>query len=240
MKLHGALLVLVVGCGSAAELPAPKQEAVRAAESASEANPQVFAVDSDPYGTTMMDWAIDWMRWLYSIPAATNPNLVRGVPFDVNQPDRVFFIADGPREPDVIPVPRHKAIGLMLSQINNTFPCPDPSFHPAPGQSLFDFLSAGLTKINDDITVLDVSMDGLPVRDAFRYRFTSQELFLFTGDPSLAAVFDPCVTGTPQPAVVDDLFLLFKPLAPGQHTLVTHIENRDGNVFDRTRTIAVE
>lgn len=45
----------------------------------------------------------------------------------------------------------------MLSQINNDYRCRNPAFHPAPGQSLFDFLSAGLTEINDNITVLDVT-----------------------------------------------------------------------------------
>lgn len=38
-----------------------------------------------------------------------------------------------------------------------------------------------------------------------------------------------------QPAVVDDLFLHFKPLSRGQQVLTTHIEN-NGHVFDRTRT----
>lgn len=117
---------------------------------------------------------------------------------------------------------------------------PDPAFHPVPGQSLFDFLSAGLTEVNDDITVLDVALDGVPLRNPLRYRFTSTHLFYFIGDKSLAAAFDPCVTDSLQPAVADDLFLLFKPLSRGQHVLTTHIENKDGNVFDRTRTITSE
>jgi hypothetical protein len=56
----------------------------------------------------------------------------------------------------------------------------------------------------------------------------------------LAASFDPCVTGSVQPAVADDLFLLFKPLSRGQHVLTTHIVNAEGKVFDRTRTITSE
>jgi hypothetical protein len=226
------MLALAVGCG---DVPIATTES-----DLSEANPQVFAVDSEPYGTSMREWAFGWMRWEYSIPAATNPMIVPGADYDQNQPGPVFFVPDGPNHNDAFTVSRHKALGIMLSQINNDFPCPDPSFHPAPGQSLFDFLIAGLTAVNDGITVLDVRLDGVPVHDALRYRFTSTDVFFFVGDPTLAAGFDSCVTGSLQPAVADDLFLLLKPLSPGRHVLTTHIENRDGNVFDRTRTITSE
>jgi hypothetical protein len=149
-------------------------------------------------------------------------------------------VANGPNQNDAFTVSRHKAIALMLSQINNGYPCPNPSFHPAPGQSLFDFLSAGLTEANDDITLLDVRLDGVPIHDPLRYRFTSTKVFFFEAHKSLAAAFDACVTGLLQPAVADDLFFLFKPLSRGRHVLTTRVENKDGNVFDRTRTITSE
>jgi hypothetical protein len=201
---------------------------------------QLFAVDSHPYGSSLDEWAFDWMRWEYSVPAATNPQIVAGVDYAQNQQGPVFFVPLGPNHNDAFTVPRHKALAVMLSQINTDYPCPDPTFQPAPGQSLFDFLSTGLTEINDSITVMQVTLDGQPIVDPFAYRFTASSLISFVGDPSLAASFDPCVTGTPQPAVVDDFFLLFKPLPGGQHVLKTHIENSFGHVFDRTRTITVE
>ncbi|HEX4460988.1 MAG TPA: hypothetical protein VIA18_23570, partial [Polyangia bacterium] len=120
---------------------------------------------------------------------------------------------------------------------DNDYPCPDPTFKPAPGQSLFDFLSAGITAINDDITVLDVTLDGVAIQDPLRYRYTSKRLFYFIGDKSLTATFDSCATGMLQPTVADDLFIMLKPLSRGTHTLLTHIVNSDGGVFDRTRTI---
>ena len=229
------VLAVAVGCGSAPGLSPRGADRNEKAE----ANPQVFAVDSNPYGTSMKEWAYNWMRWEYSIRAATNPMIVAGVDYDQNQFGPVWFVPLGPNHNDAFSVPHHKALGLMLSQVNVTYPCPDPSFHPAPGQSLFDFLSTGLTQVNDGITVLDVRLDGVPIQDALRYRFTSTKVFFFEGDKSLAASFDACVTGLPQPAVVDDLFLLFKPLSRGQHVLTTHIEN-NGHVFDRTRTITSE
>jgi hypothetical protein len=232
------LLAMAMGCGSASDLPAKRAGSGLSEEAA--ANPQVFEVDSEPYGNSMKEWAYNWMRWQYSIPAATNPNIVAGADYDQRQGGPVYFVPDGPNHNDAFSVPPHKAVAIMLSQINNDFPCPDPSFHPAPGQSLFDFLSAGLTTVNDGITVLDVRLDGVPIHDALRYRFTSTQVFMFTGDRSLAAGFDSCVTGFLQPAVADDLFLLFKPLSRGQHVLTTHIENKDGNVFNRMRTITAE
>lgn len=69
----------------------------------------------------------------------------------------LYFVPDRASHHDTFAVPRHKAVALMLSQVNNDYPCPNPAFHPAPGQSLFDFLSEGLTEINDNVTVLDVT-----------------------------------------------------------------------------------
>jgi hypothetical protein len=240
------VMAMALECGNPAGLPelqrtddqAVAGEAGQAEERLS--NPQLFEVDAQPYDTSMQEWAFNWMRWEYSVPAATNPILVPGADYNQNQEGPVWFVPDGPNHDDAFTVPRHKALAVMLSQINNDFPCPDPAFHPAPGQSLFDFLSAGLTQVNNGITVAQVTLDGVPVHDVLRYRFTSTSLFFFTGDKSLAATFDACVTGSLQPAVADDLFLLFKPLARGRHVLVTHLVNVDGNVFDRTRTITVE
>jgi hypothetical protein len=240
------VVAISVGCGSASDPGAQRGGVILNGKAgpdlieSSVANPQVFAVDSAPYGTRMKEWAYNWMRWVYSIPAATNPILVAGADYDQHQIGPVFFVPTNPNHNDAFTVSRHKSLGVMLSQINNDFPCPDPSFHPAPGQSLFDFLSAGLTQVNDGITVLDVRLDGVPIHDPLRYRFTSTSVFFFVGDKSLSAIFDACVTGLPQPAVVDDLFLIFKPLSRGQHVLTTHIENIDGNVFDRTHTITSE
>ncbi|HMJ55197.1 MAG TPA: hypothetical protein VK540_24140 [Polyangiaceae bacterium] len=203
-------------------------------------NPQLFGVDSHPYGLSMKEWAFNWLRWEYSIPAATNPAIVAGVDYDQHQLGPVYFVPTGPNHNDAFTVPRYKALAVMLSGISYDYPCPDPTFKPAPGQSLFDFLATGLTQINDNIRVMQVTLDGRPVVDPFRYRFTSSRLFYFVGDKSLATSFDTCVTGSLQPAVADDLFVLLKPLSRGQHVLVTHIENGEGKVFDRTRTITTE
>ena len=40
-----------------------------------------------------------------------------------------------------------------------------------------------------------------------------------SGDLSLQPTFDPCITGLPQPAIVDGFFMSFKPLSPGGHVI---------------------
>lgn len=71
----------------------------------------------------------------------------------------------------------------------------------------------------DGVDRLEVSLDGQAFSDVLSYRFASHDLFTLTGDPSLRATFDPCITGSPQPAVVDGFFMMFKPLKPGEHVI---------------------
>ena len=66
------------------------------------------------------------------------------------------------------------------------------------------------------------------------YRFTSTDLFEITGDLSLQTTLDPCITGSPQDAVIDGFFMMLKPLTQGAHTIVVHGTNTFGD--DRTFT----
>ena len=99
----------------------------------------------------------------------------------------------------------------------NDYPCPDPDFHPAPGQSMEDFLTEGARAIIDGITPPSMEVDGVAINNTTSYRATSK-LFIFTGDLSMQA-FDGCVTGSPQVGVSDGYLVLLKPLTPGAHTL---------------------
>jgi hypothetical protein len=55
----------------------------------------------------------------------------------------------------------------------NDYPCPDPAFHPAPGQSLYDFFLEGAAAFIDTVYFLEVTIDGVPQPDMLRFRFTS-------------------------------------------------------------------
>jgi hypothetical protein len=62
-------------------------------------------------------------------------------------------------------------------------------------------LIADAMALMDGVNLLGVSLDGQAFSDVLSYRFHSDDLFSLTGDLSLQATFDPCITGSPQPAV---------------------------------------
>ena len=139
----------------------------------------------------------------------------------------VYFMA-GLNTPGAIAnvtVPHGKAILFPLFNYINDYPCPDTSWHPAPGQSLQDFLTPGATDPMGLVTNLSVTIDGASVSNPANYLFTTN-LFYFTGNPELANLcnFDPCVTGDLQAAVSSGYYMMLKPLSKGQHVVHYHTE----------------
>jgi hypothetical protein len=170
-------------------------------------------------GRTLTSWTIDWWRWISAIPADQNPEFDLTA-CDVNQPDDVFFIPpfQGDTYTRSCTIPFGRPVLVEAQAVVNDFPCPDPNFHPAPGQSLEEFLREGAIGFNDAFPLISLEVDGRAVR-IDRHRDTSP-LFIFEADPSLVGLpLDPCLTGTPQPGVSDGwwAFVLF---APGDHTVV--------------------
>ena len=114
--------------------------------------------------------------------------------------------------------------------ILRAYPCPDPSFHPDPGQSLEDFLTngngtfPGARSFIDPTSALHAEIDGRPLGDLFSYRATSR-LFTFTGNADLATCFDPCISGSPQSGVTDGYWLMLTPLSAGAHTIHFRADN---------------
>ena len=186
-----------------------------------------FAPDAQPYGHTMIHWSQHWWQWAYSVPANKNP-LVDGNGQDcVNgQQGTVWYLpvlvqGSGTRS---CTIPRQRALVINLSGVLNDYPCPDPTFKPAPGQTLYQFLIQGAAPIVNAAFGITLTVDDQSLANPMAYRFTSPRLFDITGDPSLQAVLDPCIVGKPQPAISDGYFVVIKPLAPGSHvvTFVAH------------------
>jgi hypothetical protein len=220
--------------------PASSQEVAELHQSK---GPALFPPDARPYGTSMERWGELAWKWIYRQPAASNPLLDQtGASCDVDQQGPVWFL------PSIIPggpqfagersctLPHHVALLVQVSSYLNDYPCPDPSFAPAPGQSLYDFLIGPATAFIDTVFSLEVSIDGVAQPDMLRYRFTSGDLFHIKGDPSLATTLDGCVTGGRQPAVTDGYLFMVKPLSRGQHTLVWHQKDSFGMGGDTTLT----
>jgi hypothetical protein len=224
-----SLLLLTLGAcsdGTTITRSRPSHDATLVAdESESAQNSILFPKTSQPFGASLITWAERESQWVYGHPVAHNPLIDRtGEDCDESQTfEHVWFIPRiaGPRVfsgSRTCTIPAGRAIFLEIGAYVNEYPCPDPNFHPVPGQSMFDFLTQDARAFMNGVNRLEVSLDGRELDDVLSYRFASQDVFTLTGDPSFATL-DPCVTGGPQPTVVDGFFMMFKPLDPGEHTI---------------------
>jgi hypothetical protein len=125
-------------------------------------------------------------------------------------------------------VPKGEPLLISPASILNDYPCPNPDFHPAPGQSLYDFLRAGAAPAVDVVNGMTITLDGRTIAEPFDYRYTSPHLFSIRGDVSLQTVLDGCIVGTRQPAVVDGYFMMLKPLEEGAHRLTIRATDTKG------------
>jgi hypothetical protein len=192
-------------------------------------NPEVFPPQSHPYGADMATWGERATQWVYAQPLERSPLFdPTGANCAVGQEGPVWYIARIAGPPVFTgerrcTIPHGKSLFLYIGAVVNTYPCPPEfGFEPAPGQSLYDFLAANAKEGLDLVDLLEVSLDGKAMNDVMSYRFVSDDLITITGDPSLREVLDPCIIGSPQPAVIDGFFMMFKPLTRGQHTIRVH------------------
>ena len=218
-----AIASLTACDGPVSPTQAPLPPDVLASLSANQ-NSILFPRTAHPYGASLSEWAERESQWIYGLPAVDNPLTDQtGAQCGVTQEGPVWFLPRiaGPRVfsgSRTCTIPFGKAILLEIGAYVDPWPCPDPSFAPAPGQSLYDFLAADAKAFMDGVNRLEVSLDGRALDDVLDYRFASTGLFTLTGDPTFAAL-DACVTGSPQPAIVDGFFMMFKPLDRGEHVI---------------------
>ena len=202
-------------------------------------NPQAYEPHSRPFGTSMERWSERIWQWIYSVPAAHNPMLdTTGADCAVGQPDGPVWYIPPAIDPGGVAsftrtctIPSGKALLMLNSGILNDFPCPDPNFKPADGQTLYEFLLAGAQGGLDTLTTQSLLVDGVKLAHLFDYRETSDDLFSIQGDLSLQTVLDGCITGSKQPAVSDAFVIMLRELPAGAHTLVYNAtDNRGTNV----------
>jgi hypothetical protein len=234
----------VLGCGTAEPQSSEEvQSSPQVAELRDSGGSLLFAPDSRPYGVSMERWSELIWKWIYRQPTGSNPLLdLTGASCGVDQEGPVWFL------PSVIPgapvfqgersctIPHQRALLVQTAGFLNDYPCPDPTFQPAPGQSLYDFLIGPASAFIDTVYFFEVTLDGVPQPDMLRFRLASKDLFQVRGDLSLQTTLDGCITGRPQPAVADGYVFMVKPLARGEHTLVWHTRDSFGMTGDTTLT----
>jgi hypothetical protein len=218
-----AAAILAVAC-----LAALSSATASAEQRESNANPELYHQDARPFGTDIATWAERATQWIWGTPLDQSPLFdPTGANCAVNQQGPVWYIARIAGPPvfsgtRTCTIPRHKAVFLYIGAVVDSYPCPDPNWHPAPGQSLYEFMLADARAGMDLVDHLEVSLDGRQLSNVFSYRYHSDDLFELIGDPSLREVLDPCITGWGQPAVLDGFFMVFKPLKKGRHVLRVH------------------
>lgn len=241
-----SLFLLVVCLGFGAEAAAPVGVApVDLSTEQSNPNPMLFAKDASPYGRSIERWSELLWSYIYEQPLDQNPLFdTTGANCAVGQEGPVWFLPSVPGSSlgtDITrtcTIPRDWAVMLQLSSILNDYPCPDPSFEPAPGQTLYDFLITPIRPLFDGEMGVEITFDGVPLVDPLSYRFTSDDVFSFKADPSLYA-FDSCVTGKRQEGVTDGFYLMFKPLSPGEHVIVVNAHDMHGVPVRLTERLTV-
>src|SRR4051794_36218837 len=129
-----------------------------------------------------------WWKWALSFPVSSNPIFDTTGEFCAQGQGQPWFLAgtSGPGAYErSCTIPKNREIFFPIWNTNNDYPCPDPSFAPAPGQSLKDFLTEGALQIDELAGDFAVSIDGVALTNLTSYKATSN-LFTFKADPSMA------------------------------------------------------
>lgn len=186
-------------------------------------SPVAYPPTAHPRGASLTTWTQRWWSWALAQPLPVNPNIgeetttcAQGQHGDVWYLPQVLTGVDAVRR---CTITSHTATVINMVGVLEDYPCPDPHFHPAPGQTLTNFLTKAAVKALGS-GHLNVSVDGQAVPGVLDYRYVTP-LFHLTEDPSLRGI-DPCGTGRPQPAVAAGYTLMLRPLAPGFHVVTTY------------------
>jgi hypothetical protein len=184
-------------------------------------------------GHTYNELVNEWTQWLVREPIATNPAFdVDGSLCGSNQSGDVWFLAStfsGVAE-RTCDIPADKALFVSLGGAFVSFA---PDFPEAGDPCLA--LSSTIDKVRCDLTqdlpglphtTMDVTLDGVGVKDLFAYRAPSAPggFELQIKNPSLLTDLG-VAPGNRFPAVADGYFLLIKPLKPGVHRLSFRMNN---------------
>jgi hypothetical protein len=188
-------------------------------------NPGIAPPQSHPYGKSYGEWAVAWWQWSLSIPADRNPLTDETGEFaGEGQHGPVWFVA-GTFGNDVersYQVPVGKALFVPVDAWvfgAGAFDC-DPSVPGVPCVVCeLEALAAANTAAAE---VVEVSIDGVTVRNVRRYEASSPEPFAIRYP-------DNSVTGLPAgryfPQVSDGYWLMLEPLAKGTHELYIHVNS---------------
>ncbi len=200
---------------------------VMSAAYAGNPNPRVLPPNSTAYGQSLGEWADDWWNWALQFPAAQCPLLDPDGSQALNgQSGPVYFLA-GSFGGDVVrtvTIPSGKA--LLYPLVNYVFWVPEDGPDEATVRAL---ANAGI----DETSVLECSVDGVPLGNLSAYRAESPPggfvLHIPPGSVLTDFGYDP---GDRYPAVSDGYWLMLPPLPVGEHVIESYAALGDPPWFE--------
>jgi hypothetical protein len=171
----------------------------------------VFSAESKPYGLTYGDWTAKWWQWGYSIPKDINPAYDdTGKNCAQKQNGPVWFLAGtyGHAVDRKCDIQAGKAI---LFPILNS----ECSFAEFPKLKTLSELRTCAKTIQDQVSSLKASVDGIPIPSLQQYRILSPP-FNFTLPQNNILGMPANITTQ---AIADGNWVFLKPLPPGGHKI---------------------
>ncbi|HEU6443619.1 MAG TPA: hypothetical protein VFL61_01030 [Gaiellaceae bacterium] len=194
-----------------------------APSAASAQKPHVFAPSAHPFGASHGEWQARWFKWFMEIPAPINPLFDEtGALCATNQSGPVWFtapVAHPGTTTRACTIPAGKAI-FVLGIGNECSNIEPPPFFGATEAELRACAAAGFEEFFGDASI-SITVDGIEVPELDRYR-TQTPLFSYTLPEDNLFGLPAGTTATM--AISDGNAVIIKPLPPGSHQIVTHIE----------------
>ncbi|HEV2074459.1 MAG TPA: hypothetical protein VGR29_12565 [Thermomicrobiales bacterium] len=171
------------------------------------------------HGGTYGEWIARHWQWIASIPLDTNPGYdVTGQSCGDGQTGPVFFL---PRNLPPCKVPAGMAILVPIAGSE----CSSTELPPFSGTNEEELRFCAAEEV-DRYTNIRLSVDGRDVPEIEAYR-TSSPLFALS-------LPDHNILGAPTGvayAVADGYQAILRPLPPGEHEILIHLELKDGTVL---------
>lgn len=177
-------------------------------------NSLIFPTTAHTFGKSLEAWAIEAGTYIFTLDCESlfvnqmlnvSPNVIAPLSFSLGISTDEYTIS---KEQHILLSP-----GFILYD----YPCP-PEFNlePTDGQTIEELLRENAKEIMDGLVNIEVFIDGNKVEEPMNYRL-STDMFYFTGNTDLIECFDPCITGEPQPGLIDGYFMMLKKFKVGKH-----------------------
>ena len=173
--------------------------------------PQVYPRHRSPFGQTYREWSVVWWQWALTRPKTETVADPTGEQWATTQSGPVWFLPGGlgTLEEYAGTVPEGKALLFPLLSSLGWVPTDGPTLEAIRAQAKKDL---------DQVTELEVTVDGVAIQSLRNFRFRSPEPFSFTGPADESGWLFPGQRGTYE-AVAEGYWIMLKPLPVGHHTI---------------------